>query len=123
MKRRARRDERGSAGAVLTVGIALATFAVFCVATLLIHWFAVARQAEQSAELSALAAVSAAVAGGDPCEAARQAAVRNEVLVAGCEVRGSGRAIVVEVSVRARIEQPVLGAPGEVVRKATAASS
>ncbi len=120
--RSATRDERGSAGAVLVIGAGLAIFAVFCVATVLIHWFAVARQAEQAAELSALAGASAAVSGAAPCPAAREAAERNGVKVADCTVRGSGTHVVVEVSVRAEIRPVALGAPKEVVREATAAS-
>ncbi|NHB85427.1 hypothetical protein G7085_14560 [Tessaracoccus sp. HDW20] len=105
------RCERGSAGALLAVGMALATASVAVVAALLINWFAVARQAEQVAELAALAAVSAAVAGGDPCAAADAAAGHNGVAVLDCEVRGSGRDVVVEVAVRARLPAAVPGAP------------
>ena len=119
----ARRDERGSAGAVLVVGICLSICAVFYAAVVLIHWFTVARQAEQAAELSALSAVSAAVAGDDPCRAAAETARRNEVTVAACLVRGEGRQVVVEVTVSEGVTPRLAGAPALIRRTATAASS
>lgn len=118
----ARGEQRGSAGAVLTVGIALATAGVFVVAMVLIHWFAIARQAEQAAELAALAAVGAASMGEEPCRAASEAASRNEVSVADCIVRGEGRHVVVEVSVHADLTPKLPGVPGSLTRRATAAT-
>ena len=122
MNRGARPDQRGSAGAVLTVGIALATAGVFVVAMVLIHWFAIARQAEQAAELAALAAVGAASAGEEPCPAAGRAASRNEVAVAECVVRGEGRHVVVEVSIRVDLTPALPGVASSLTRRATAAT-
>jgi len=119
---RSGRGQRGSAGALLAVGIALCAASVAFVAAVLISWFAQARQAEQVAELAALAAVGAAVSGGDPCGAAGATAGNNAAELVGCEVRGSGRHVVVEVTVRARLPGTLPGAPGEVIRGATAAS-
>lgn len=115
-------DERGSAGAVLTVGMGLAVATVFCVAALLIHWFAVARQAEQAAELAALGGAGAAVDGQPPCSAAERVAVANGSRVVACVVHGTGRDVVVEISVAAAVESSLPGVPAEVVRSATASS-
>lgn len=105
------------------VGIALSVASVFVVAVVLIHWFALARQAEQAAELSALAGAGAAVRGQPVCEAAGVAARNNGGSVSGCIVRGSGRHVVVEISVTVALEPAVLGRSFQLVRKATAASS
>lgn len=108
---------------MLVVGICLAVTAVFLGAAVLINWFTQARAAEQAAELAALAAVSASVDGGAPCAAAAHTAARNGASVAGCEVRGEGRHVVVEVAVLARLSPQLPGAPTEVRRVATAGTA
>lgn len=105
---------------MLVAGLCLVLVSTFMAAAVLIQWFFIARRAEQSAELAALAAVSAAVSGRLPCRAAAEAAARNEADLAVCDVRGGGRSIVVEVGIRARLEPPLPGLPGELVRSATA---
>ncbi|MHA6508629.1 Rv3654c family TadE-like protein [Tessaracoccus sp. Y1736] len=92
----------------------------FMGAAVLIQWFFIARRAEHSAELAALAAVSAAVSGRLPCPAAEEAAARNQADLAVCHVRGEGRSIVVEVGIRAVLRPSLPGLPGELVRSATA---
>ena len=90
------------------------------VAAVLIQWFFIARRAEQVAEISALAAVGASVRGDSPCPAAADAAGRNAASVVGCDVRGSGRSVVVDVVVRAPLEPQLGWGPSEVLRAATA---
>lgn len=104
------------------VGIALSVATVFHSSALVIHWFAVARQAQQAAELAALAGAGAAVEGRTPCEAAASVAVRNEVRMVQCLIRGQGRSVVVEITVEERVTSVVPGAPDVVRRSATAAS-
>lgn len=118
------RNQRGSAGAVLVVGIGLSVVAVFYASVLLIAWFATARHAEQAAELAALAAVGAAVEGLDPCAAAHATAARNEAAVASCTVLGEGRHVVVEVSIVVTPEPSTTlpGVPTQIRRSASAAS-
>lgn len=115
-----RRDERGAVGVLVTTGMSLALLVVFSVAGVFIAWFSAARHAEQAAELAALAAVSASVQGADPCAAASDTARRNGVAVAACDVRGSGRHVVVEVTVEAPLEPNLPGAPATFQRMATA---
>lgn len=115
-----RHDERGAAGILVTTGMSLALLAVFTVAGVFTAWFSAARQAEQAAELAALAAASASVQGRDPCEAAADAARRNGVSVASCEVQGAGRYVVVEIAVEAPLEPRLPGAPVTFQRVATA---
>lgn len=118
------RNQRGSAGAVLVVGIGLSVAAVFYTSVLLIAWFAAARHAEQAAELAALAAVGAAVAGLDPCTTAHATAALNEATMASCTVLGEGRHVVVEVGiVETLAPAPTLpGMPTQISRSASAAS-
>lgn len=113
-------DERGAAGVLVTVGMCLALTVMFGMAAVFIAWFSAVRQAEQAAELSALAAASASVQGADPCRAAEVVARLNGVDVASCEVRGVGRHVVVEVSVEAPVKPRVAGAPSTFRRSATA---
>lgn len=117
-----RRDERGSVGVLITMGMALSVFIGFTFGGVFIAWFSAARQAEQAAELSALAAVSASVRGDEPCRAAGSTARLNGVQVSGCEVRGGGRHVVVEVTVEAPLEPALPGAPRTFHRSATAGS-
>lgn len=117
-----RRGERGAAGLLITVGMMLSTLAVFTVAAVFIAWFSAARQAEQAAELAALAAVASAVHGDAPCVAAETTAQMNGVSLRGCQVRGGGRHVVVEVTVEAPLEPALPGAPAVLHRSATAGS-
>ena len=113
-------DERGSAGVLVAAGMMAAVLGVFVVGVVLINWFSALRGAEQAAELSALAAVSASVDGGDARRAAGEAARRNGATLGECVVRGSGRHVVVEVSVIARLEPALPGSPAQVQRSAAA---
>lgn len=115
-------DERGAAGVLATMGMSIAVLIAFSFAAVFIAWFSAARQAEQAAELAALAAASASVAGEQPCPAAQTTARRNGVAVSGCEVRGAGRHVVVEVTVEAPLEPRLPGAPATFHRSATAGS-
>ena len=113
-------DERGVAGVLVTAGMSVAVLIAFTVAGVIIAWFSAARQAEQAAELAALAAVTASVRGAQPCPAALDAATRNGVGLSGCDVRGGGRHVVVEVRVMAPLEPRLPGAPATFHRSATA---
>lgn len=104
------------------VGIALSVAVVFYSSMLLIHWFAVARQAQQAAELAALAAAGAAVEGRSPCQAAALTARHNEVDITRCLVRGQGPHVVVEITVGSEVGPVPPGVPATVRRSATAAS-
>lgn len=115
-----RRGERGAAGSVLVAGACLAVVSVFLAAGVLIQWFALIRDGEQAAELAALAAVAAAVEGESPCAAAAASGTRNGAAVSGCVVRGSGRHVVVEISVLVALEPSFPGGPREARRTATA---
>lgn len=117
---RAVRSQRGAAGSVLVAALCLILVSAFMVAAVLIQWFFIARRAEQVAEISALAAVGASVRGDSPCPAATDAAGRNAASVVGCDVRGSGRSVVVDVVVRAPLEPQLGWGPSEVLRAATA---
>lgn len=117
---RAVRSQRGAAGSVLVAALCLILVSAFMVAAVLIQWFFIARRAEQVAEISALAAVGASVRGDSPCPAAADAAGRNAASVVGCDVRGSGRSVVVDVVVRAPLEPQLGWGPSEVLRAATA---
>ncbi|NLE97706.1 MAG: hypothetical protein GX596_06925 [Propionibacterium sp.] len=116
-----RRDEKGG-GAVLTLGIALALFVTIGAATVLIGWFAGIRQAEQVAEIAALAGASAAVGGGEPCVGAEQAAAHNDAALTHCTVRGSGPDVVVEAGVTVALVPDLPGMPSHIERRATAGS-
>ncbi|QXT62451.1 hypothetical protein [Tessaracoccus palaemonis] len=105
---------------MLVVGACAGVLAVTLAACVLIGWFAVARKAQQTAELAALAGVSAAVRGGDSCLAAAATAGRNAATMTGCDVRGTAPWVVVEVEVSARLVGTIPGAPERVARRATA---
>ena len=116
----AARSQRGAAGSVLVAAVCLILVSSFMVAAVLIQWFFIARRAEQVAEISALAAVGASVRGDSPCPAAADAAGRNAASVIGCDVRGAGRSVVVQVVVRAQLRPQLGWGPSEVYRAATA---
>ena len=112
--------ERGSVGGLLLAGMLGAIAAVVAGGVVFISWFALIRDAEQAAELSALAAAGAAVRGEDACVAARLTAGRNGVEVRHCEVAGEGRQVVAEVAVVAVLSPSPPVGPTEVLRSATA---
>ncbi|HJE51010.1 MAG TPA: hypothetical protein K8V15_03365 [Tessaracoccus flavescens] len=114
--------ERGAAGSMLIVGISLSLTSVLLVAAVLINWFSLARGAEQAAELSALAAATASVAGEAPCGAAEDAARRNGTTLASCEVKGADRHVVVEVTVAVELRPTLPFGPTTLRRAATAGS-
>lgn len=120
---RRRHDERGSVGVLLVTGMCLALLTVAMGGSVLINWFALARHAEQSAELAALGAASAAVAQAPACPAAREVATRNGSRVVSCEVRGAGRHVVVEIGVEVALEPRFPGGPETVRRHATAGTA
>ncbi|SDL79389.1 Rv3654c family TadE-like protein [Tessaracoccus oleiagri] len=113
------RSERGG-GAVLTIGVALVLFSVAAAAVVVVGWFGNIRHAEQVAELAALAGVSAAVRGDDPCGAARAAAAHNGAELSHCQVRGRDADVVLDAGVTVALEPAFLGAPSTVERRATA---
>lgn len=118
--KRATGNERGSAGALMVTGMCLALLVAFTFAMVLVAWLAAARQAEQAAELAALAGASASVQGGQACAAAQESARRNGVAVHECLVRGGGRHVIVEITVEAPLEPALPGAPPSFRRSATA---
>lgn len=113
------RDERGS-GTLITVGIALLLIVITGTSTVLVAWFSLIRDAEQAAELAALAGASAAVSGADPCAEAERVARKNSFEAEHCAVRGTAPDVVVEVGVIVVLAPSLPGAPEEVVRFATA---
>ncbi|MHA6512687.1 Rv3654c family TadE-like protein [Tessaracoccus sp. Z1128] len=115
-----RGDQRGAAGSALVAGVCLVLVSVFMAGAVLIQWFYLARRAEHTAELAALAAVSATVEGSSACGAAGEAARRNHGTVTGCEVAVSGRAVVVQVTVGVPLEPRVPWGPSRLTRSATA---
>lgn len=99
-----------------------AVFLAILASCILIGWFGVSREAEQAAEMGALAGVSAAVGGGDACEGAATAVRRNGAELESCRVSGEGLRVVVEVAVTATLIGNLPGAPRTVTRRATAGS-
>ena len=67
--------DHGAAGSLLIVGVCLSAVLAFLASAVLIDWFAVARRAEQAAELAALAAISAELRGESGCLAAASTAL------------------------------------------------
>lgn len=116
---RRRHDEKG-AGAVLTLGIALVLFLAIGGATVVIGWFAAIRQAEQVAEIAALAGASAAVRGAPACAGAERAAKQNGAELSRCHVRGDAPDVVVEVGITVRLVPDLGLAPEKMERLATA---
>lgn len=114
--------ERGSVGGVMLAGMLSVVAAVFAASVMFVNWFGLVRDAEQAAELAALAGATAAVAGEAPCAAAEQAAHNNGALVEACDVRGEGRYAVVEVTVAAELSPASPLGPSRVLRTATAGS-
>ena len=117
-----RRDERG-VGTLLTVGVCLALVTVAWGAAVALAWFALARQVSGAADLAALAGAAALAEGDDACAASREAAVRNSVILAGCDVRSVGGGFVVEVAVTAPLRPALPMAPAQVRRMAAAGST
>ena len=113
-------DQRGSAGVLITTAMSVVLLIAFSLSATFIAWFSAARQAEQAAELAALAGASASVQGQDPCGAAAHVAQRNGLAVSGCDVRGGGNHVVVEVTVEAPLEPRLPGTPLTFHRSATA---
>ena len=114
------RDERGSAGGLLTVGICLVVLVMSLAATTIVVWVAQARHAQQAAALAALAGASAAVEGRPACDAAGSAAERNGARVAECVVKAAGRSVVVEITVAEELSPAPSWARLTVSRQATA---
>lgn len=112
--------ERGAAGSLLTAAACLVVTATVLASSVLVQWFLLIRHAEQAAELAALAGVTAAVEGRAPCEAAVAAAARNDAEVWACTVRGTGRRVVVQVSISVSLEPRFPGGPAAIIRVATA---
>ena len=103
------RDERGSAGGLLTVGICLVVLVMSLAATTIVVWVAQARHAQQAAELAALAGASAAVEGRPAVAVVDQREV--DLDVGG--VLGVGRGAVRrrgDHGGRGALARPVLGA-------------
>ena len=100
-----RRDDRGMAGGLLTVGVCLVVLVVSVAATTVVAWVAQVRHVQQAAELAALAGATAAVEGRAACDAAEGAARRNDARVAECRVTESGRAVVVQVTAEADLSR------------------
>lgn len=117
------RDERGSVGALVVTGLCLVLLVVAGSAAVLINWFALARHAQQSAELAALAAVSATLEGRSGCEAARETAARNGSRVGGCRVLGEAPGVVVEVRVEVELTPRLPFGPSSLSRPATAGTA
>lgn len=113
------RDERGG-GTIMVVGVALAIFSVAAASAVVVGWFATIRHAEQVAELAALAGVSAAVRGDDPCASAGAAAAHNGARLSRCEVLGEGADVVLEAGVTVALVPELRWAPERVERRATA---
>ena len=113
--------DHGAAGSLLIVGVCLSAVLAFLASAVLIDWFAVARRAEQAAELAALAAISAELRGESGCLAAASTATRNDAVVAQCNVRGGGNAtLVAVVTVEAAFRHGPEWLPRVVRREATA---
>lgn len=115
-----RRDERGVAGGLLTLGICLAVLVVSLAATTVVAWVGQARHAQQAADLAALAGATAAVEGRSACDAAARAAARNDARVADCAVRTAGRSVVVEIAVSEDLAPSPPWGSVAVTRRATA---
>ncbi len=117
-----RRDERG-VGTLFTVGVCVALVAVAWGAAVAVAWFALARQVSGAADLAAIAGAAALAEGDDACAASRDAAARNSVTLAGCDVRNAGGGFVVEVAVSAPLQPALPMAPAQVRRSAAAGST
>lgn len=114
--------ERGTVGGVMLAGMLSVLAAVFAASVMFINWFALVREAEQAAELAALAGATAAVSGEPVCAAAESVAHHNDAVLEACEVLGEGRYVVVEITVAAELSPAWPGGPSRVLRTATAGS-
>lgn len=85
--RRTERAERGAATIYAVMLIAVLTVSALAL-TVLASVFALRRQMESAADLTALAAAQAHQRGRDPCAAAAEIAVRNSAELTSCAVVG-----------------------------------
>ena len=114
-----RGSERG-VGTVLTAGVCAVLLMVAWMASVLVGWVGQASAAQDAADLAALGGAGAQAEGAQPCEAAERVAQRNGALMVDCRVSGDGRSFVVDVRVEVMLSPRVPGAPGHVVRAASA---
>lgn len=94
-----RRDERGSGS--LLAGLCVLALGLLVAALLAAATFALGRhRATGAADLAAIAAAQAQLAGADACAAAGRAAAANDAELASCAVTGDEVEFVVTVRVR-----------------------
>lgn len=115
------RDERG-AGSALTAGLIVCVAFAAWVGVWVVAWLGCARQASHAADLAALAGAAAYVEGSNACEAAHDAARRNQSRVERCVVEGDPASFVVRVAVSAELRPAITGGPRRVERDAVAGS-
>ena len=113
------RDERGM-GTVLVAGVCLGLVMVAATVALIVGWLARAERAQDTADLTALAAAAVEADGGDACAEASKVASENGGRLAGCEVRGQRPRFVVEVTVALPLLEGRGFNPADVERNATA---
>ena len=113
------RDERGM-GTVLIAGVCLGLVMVAATVALIVGWLARAERAQDTADLTALAAAAVEADGGDACAEASKVASENGGRLAGCEVRGQRPRFVVEVTVALPLLEGRGFNPADVERNATA---
>ncbi len=113
------RDERGM-GTVLIAGVCLGLVMVAATVALIVGWLARAERAQDTADLTALAAAAVEADGGDACAEASKVASENGGRLAGCEVRGQRPRFVVEVTVALPLLEGRGFNPADVERSATA---
>lgn len=113
------RDERGM-GTVLVAGVCLGLVMVAATVALIVGWLARAERAQDTADLTALAAAAVEADGGDACAEASKVASENGGRLAGCEVRGQRPRFVVEVTVALPLLEGRGFNPADVERSATA---
>ena len=113
------RDERGM-GTVLIAGVCLGLVMVAATVALIVGWLARAERAQDTADLTALAAAAVEADGGDACAEASKVASENGGRLAGCEVRGQRPLFVVEVTVTLPLLEGRGFNPADVERSATA---
>lgn len=90
--------DHGSA-TVLTAALALVLVTCAATAMIIVDVVLAAHRARGAADLAALAAAGARLAGVDPCGAARVNARDNGAVLSGCQVSGHASSFVVTVSV------------------------
>ena len=113
------RDERGM-GTVLIAGVCLGLVMVAATVALIVGWLARAERAQDTDDLTALAAAAVEADGGDACAEASKVASENGGRLAGCEVRGQRPRFVVEVTVALPLLEGRGFNPADVERSATA---